>query len=277
MRARPAGVLGPTVEAGRTPRSPVLRHAFTVRVEVAAPLTVGRTAAGTRRVVPITGGAVTGPHGSGRVLPVGADYQVVGTEIPWLEAKYVLELAEGHPVYVDNRAMRVASAEDSRAIAQGIPVDPQRVYFRCAPCSPRTRTGRVRGSTTPCSWDRGSGTRTVSAWRSLRCSEVWRSAVRWADLTWGRRSLAGTSRTLQRWSRACAVRTWNEDQDPRPRPGNVCAAIKPCTGRYMCVVQHSGSRRPEGACPSGMGWGVPRCSRRDVEDLSRKPIIETER
>ncbi|WP_318541238.1 DUF3237 family protein [Kocuria marina] len=133
MRARPAGVLGPRVEAGRTPQSPALRHAFTVRVEVAAPLTVGRTAAGTRRVAPITGGAVTGPHGSGRVLPVGADYHVVGTEVSWLEAKYVLELAEGHPVYVGNRAMRVASAEDSRAIAQGIPVDPQRVYFRCAP------------------------------------------------------------------------------------------------------------------------------------------------
>lgn len=116
-----------------TPLPPALRHAFTVRVEVAAPLTVGRTAAGTRRVVPITGGAVTGPHGSGRVLPAGADYQVVGTELSWLEAKYVLELADGHLVYVDNRAMRVASAEDSRAIAQGIPVDPSRVYFRCAP------------------------------------------------------------------------------------------------------------------------------------------------
>ena len=116
-----------------TPLPPALRHAFTVRVEIATPLTVGRTAAGTRRVVPITGGAVTGPHGSGRVLPAGADYQVVGAEVSWLEAKYVLELADGHLVYVDNRAMRVASAEDSRAIAQGIPVDPQRVHFRCAP------------------------------------------------------------------------------------------------------------------------------------------------
>ncbi|WP_368814110.1 DUF3237 family protein [Kocuria sp. CPCC 205297] len=82
MRARPAGVLGPRVEAGRTPQSPVLRHAFTVRVEVAAPLTVGRTAVGTCRVAPITGGAVTGPHGSGRVLPAGADDQVVGTKAP---------------------------------------------------------------------------------------------------------------------------------------------------------------------------------------------------
>ena len=128
-----------------TPQPPALRHAFTVRVEVSAPMTVGRTAAGTRRVVPITGGAVTGPHGTGRVLPAGADYQVVGTEISWLEAKYVLELDHGHLIYVDNRAMRVASVEDSRAIAQGIPVDPSRVYFRCAPVLTADEDG-------PCAW-----------------------------------------------------------------------------------------------------------------------------
>lgn len=277
MRVRPAGVLGPTVEAGRTPRSPVLRHAFTVRVEVAAPLTVGRTAAGTRRVAPITGGAVTGPHGSGPVLPVGADYQVVGTEAPGSRPS----TSWNSPRVTRSTWATVRCGWPARRTPGPSPRGSRWTHSGCTsdarPCSPRARTGRVRGSTAPCSWDRGSGTRTVSAWRSLRCSEAWRSAVRWADLTWGRRSLAGTFRTLQRWARACAVRTWNEDQDLRPRPGDICAAIKPCTDRYMCVVQHSGSRRPEGACPSGVGWGVPRCSRRDVEDLSRKPIIETER
>ena len=52
-----------------TPPAPGLRHALHLDVEVGAPVEVGATAAGIRRLVPITGGTVSGPLLSGRILP----------------------------------------------------------------------------------------------------------------------------------------------------------------------------------------------------------------
>jgi hypothetical protein len=90
---------------------------------------------GMRRMIPITGGTVTGPQMQGRIVPGGADFQLIvgdGTQAH-LDARYVLELQDGSRVFVQNTALRVASAEDSAKIRRGEPVDPARVYFRCQP------------------------------------------------------------------------------------------------------------------------------------------------
>jgi hypothetical protein len=73
---------------------PSLEHLCDLAVTIAAPIEVGHTPAGLRRMIPITGGTVTGPQLNGRVLPGGADFQLIlsqGTQAH-LDARYVLEL-----------------------------------------------------------------------------------------------------------------------------------------------------------------------------------------
>jgi hypothetical protein len=115
--------------------APALEHVCDLAVTIDAPVEVGSTAMGLRRMIPITGGTVTGPLMRGRIVPGGADFQLIvadGTQAH-LDARYVLELDDGTRVFVQNKALRVASAEDSAKIRRGEPVDPTRVYFRCQP------------------------------------------------------------------------------------------------------------------------------------------------
>lgn len=85
-------------------------------------------------MIPITGGTATGHGWTARVLPGGADYQVVVNDSrAELEAHYVLEMDGGDRIYVRNRAIRVAAPEVTAALVRGEPVDPGLVYFRCIP------------------------------------------------------------------------------------------------------------------------------------------------
>lgn len=114
---------------------PELEHVCDLAVTIAAPIEVGHTAAGLRRVIPITGGVVSGPRLSGKVLASGADFQLIlggGTQAN-LDARYVIELDDGTRVFVQNTALRVASLENSQRIMRGEPVNPQEIYFRCQP------------------------------------------------------------------------------------------------------------------------------------------------
>ena len=115
--------------------APLLEHVCDLAVTIAAPVEVGMTPSGLRRMIPITGGTVTGPLLNGRLLPGGADFQLIlgnGTQAH-LDARYVMELSDGSRVFVQNTALRVASAENSLRLMRGQPVDPQSVYFRCQP------------------------------------------------------------------------------------------------------------------------------------------------
>ena len=115
--------------------APALEHVCDLAVTIDAPVEVGTTAMGLRRMIPFTGGTVTGPRMQGRIVPGGADFQLIvgdGTQAH-LDARYVLALDDGTRVFVQNKALRVASAEDSAKIRRGEPVDPTRVYFRCQP------------------------------------------------------------------------------------------------------------------------------------------------
>ena len=113
--------------------APRLEHVCDLAVTIAPPVEVGQTVAGLRRMIPITGGLVSGPRLNGRVLAGGADFQLIladGTQAH-LDARYVLELDDGTRVFVQNSALRVASPENSRRLMRGEPVDPADVYFRC--------------------------------------------------------------------------------------------------------------------------------------------------
>lgn len=114
--------------------TPSLKFFADLSVQVGQPLEVGQTGRGLRRFIPIVGGSVTGDGWSARVLPGGADYQIVASEtLALLEAHYVLELDGGDLIYVRNQAMRAAPAEVTAKLVRGEPVDPSLVYFRCVP------------------------------------------------------------------------------------------------------------------------------------------------
>ena len=103
-------------------------------VQVGAPVEVGAVGHGTRRVIPIVGGTCTARDWSARVLPGGADFQLIVNErMARLEARYVLETDAGDRIYVHNDAVRTAAPEVMARLLRGEPVAPADVYFRCAP------------------------------------------------------------------------------------------------------------------------------------------------
>ena len=114
--------------------APPLKFFADLSVQVAKPQEVGRTARGLRRLIPIIGGEAVGDGWRARVLPGGADFQLIVSEtLTELDARYTLELDGGDLVYVQNRAIRSGPPELMAKIARGEPVDPAAIYFRCSP------------------------------------------------------------------------------------------------------------------------------------------------
>ena len=111
--------------------TPELRFAFEIDVEVGTPLDLGQTQAGHRRIVPIAGGLVSGPRLAGRVLPVGADWQILRPDgTADLDARYTIQSDDGALIYVVNRGVRHGPAEVLARINRGERVDPASYYFR---------------------------------------------------------------------------------------------------------------------------------------------------
>jgi Protein of unknown function (DUF3237) len=111
-----------------------LDFVFRLRVEVAAALELGETQHGRRRIIPIIGGTVEGPHLEGRVLPGGADWQIVRRDgCAELEARYTIEAKDGALIAVANRGLRHGPPEIVAKLLAGEPVDPAAYYFRCTP------------------------------------------------------------------------------------------------------------------------------------------------
>ncbi len=59
-------------------QTPELRHVFDIRAEIMDAYNLGQVPHGQRVIIPITGGDVTGEV-NGKILPGGADYQLVDT------------------------------------------------------------------------------------------------------------------------------------------------------------------------------------------------------
>jgi len=94
------------------PPRPMLELVFRASVAVAAPRALGHTPLGERRIIDITGGEVSGPKLAGRILPGGADWQIVRADgVAVLEARYTIEAADGALVYVQNFGYRHGPAE----------------------------------------------------------------------------------------------------------------------------------------------------------------------
>jgi len=113
---------------------PDLELLFRVEVTLAAAQELGPAPLGQRRIIPITGGRVIGERLSGRVLPGGADWQIVRNDgVAELDARYTLETDDGALVYVQNRGLRHAAPEVLARLARGEDVDPALYYMRTTP------------------------------------------------------------------------------------------------------------------------------------------------
>lgn len=116
------------------PPRPQLELMFRASIAVAAPRALGRTPRGERRIIEITGGEVSGPRLSGRVLPGGADWQIIREDgVAVLEARYTIEAGDGALVYVQNFGYRHGPADVLAQLQRGEEADPARYYFRSAP------------------------------------------------------------------------------------------------------------------------------------------------
>jgi hypothetical protein len=104
---------------------------LTIRAELAGILKLGATPYGERRIINILGGTVEGPRLNGRILPGGADWQIVRADgVVDLRARYTVETDAGGQILVNSEGYRHGPPDVMAALARDETVDPARYYFR---------------------------------------------------------------------------------------------------------------------------------------------------
>jgi hypothetical protein len=103
--------------------APALTAVGRLSVTVGAPVMVGPVGALVRGVVPITGGTLEGAL-SGRILPGGFDWAWLAADgSARIEARYLIELADGTPVTVVNTGLcRPEAGSQTRFVGESAPV-----------------------------------------------------------------------------------------------------------------------------------------------------------
>lgn len=104
---------------------------FRIRAQLADILLFGRTPYGERRVIHILGGEVEGDRLRGRILPGGADWQIIrGDGAADIRARYTIEAENGAYILVNSEGLRHGPPEVIAQLTRGEPVDPALYYFR---------------------------------------------------------------------------------------------------------------------------------------------------
>jgi len=123
-------------------KDPGLQFVCRIEVELAAPMEMGDGRAGTRRIIPIVGGTVTGDRLSGRVLNLGADWQTIFRDrSAELDTRYAIQTHDGALIDMRNFGFRHGPEEVLRRVAAGEDVDPAQYYMRT---HPRLESGDAR-------------------------------------------------------------------------------------------------------------------------------------
>ena len=123
-------------------QAPELVHLCDLHVDVAAPIEMGTSPRGRRRIIPIVGGTFSGERLRGDVLNLGADWQTVFCEtVAELDTRYALRTHDGAIIEIRNFGYRVGPAEIIARLGQGEDVDPALYYMRT---HPRFETGDPR-------------------------------------------------------------------------------------------------------------------------------------
>ena len=86
--------------------APALEHVLSVYATIGAPVSMGKTPHGQRRVIPISGGTFEGRDMQGIILPGGEDWQLVREDgVTELDARYWLLTEDDAVIRVHNRAL----------------------------------------------------------------------------------------------------------------------------------------------------------------------------
>ena len=111
---------------------PRLRKVYRLKATLGRPVNLGDTAQGRRRIVPLTGGAFTGPEINGELLPgASADWQILladGTALG--DIRYTLQTDRGDLLYVQSRSVRHGRAQVLARLDRGEDVDADEYTFR---------------------------------------------------------------------------------------------------------------------------------------------------
>jgi hypothetical protein len=100
---------------------------FTIHCALAIIQKLGATPYGERRIINILRGTVDGPRLTGKVLPGGADWQIVRADgVVHLTARYTIETAAGALVLVDAEGYRHGPREVMAALTRDETVDASR-------------------------------------------------------------------------------------------------------------------------------------------------------
>ena len=112
LQPRQAQALAPSTSASIPLLLPRTEFVYEAIAELAPSLALGQGPLGERRLVPITGGTFAGPGLHGKVLPGGADRQLLrqdGTRL--LDALYEMQTDDGAIITVHNQVMSRADGE----------------------------------------------------------------------------------------------------------------------------------------------------------------------
>ncbi|UZJ50685.1 hypothetical protein CBS101457_000005 [Exobasidium rhododendri] len=125
------------------PVTPSLRFIFRLTSTLAAPIIIGDSGQGTRKVVPLTGGALKSSVGGltgedafdeAQCIDGGADFLTVDPNLfSRLDARYVFRLKSGHHLYFQssgNRYVPSGNPEDTAMLNSGEDIEPSKYYFR---------------------------------------------------------------------------------------------------------------------------------------------------
>lgn len=104
---------------------------FTINAELDDILRFGGTPYGERRVIHIAGGSVSGARLNGRILPGGADWQIIRADgVADIQARYTIQADDGGLVLVDSEGLRHGPPDVIERLGRGEAVDPALYYFR---------------------------------------------------------------------------------------------------------------------------------------------------
>lgn len=108
-------------------KEPVIR----IEADLEVPQLFGKTPYGERRVINIVGGTVSGPRLRGRILPGGADWQIIRADgAADIFAKYTFQIEGGGLVLVTSAGLRHGPPDVIARLAKGEAVPRDQYYFR---------------------------------------------------------------------------------------------------------------------------------------------------
>ena len=114
---------------------PGLEFVYEAEGALDAPIQLGETYDGTRRIIPIqTGGRVEGPLIRGSLVGGASDWQLTRPDgVTVADATYAIRTDDDVIIQLRNRGLRHGPAEVMARLGRGEEVDPAEYYFRTVP------------------------------------------------------------------------------------------------------------------------------------------------